>query len=247
VALASGAPETGSPAAPGVGAACVAAPGAADTLEAVVRTRPVAEGVAAEGAAAEGVVAEGTVPTGVDTRGVVTDGTVTDGVVAEGVVAVGVVTFGVVTAGVVATGVLTGGTVADGTVAEGTVTVGTDRVGAAAPAACCGNVAATPASGCAASTPSPAAAIPTTRLRRLPMACPLHVVATGANADHGPNLCIALHTSPAARLESAAFSGRRSGCEHLRRGQPIRAWLPKRGRISVCERGCLPESPAERC
>ncbi len=159
------------PDAAGVGARPVAPPEAAATLDAVVRTTLVADGVEAAGALAEGVVAEGTVLTGVDTRGVVIEGTVTEGegVVALGVVAVGVVTFGVVTAGVVPTGVLTGGTVTegvvtDGTVADGTVTVGTDRFGTGA---------ATPASGWATSTPSPAAAIPTTTLRRLPMAYPL--------------------------------------------------------------------------
>jgi hypothetical protein len=163
--------EAGPPDDAGVGARPVGAPEVADTLEAVVRTTPVGDGVAAVGALTEGVVAEGTVLTGVDTRGVVTEGTVTDGegVVALGVVAEGVVTFGVVTVGVVPTGVLTDGTVtdgtvADGTVADGTVTVGTDRFG---------TVAATPASGCTTSTPSPAAAIPTTTLRRLPMAYPL--------------------------------------------------------------------------
>jgi hypothetical protein len=119
----------------------------------------------------------------------VTEGTVTRGVVATGVVAVGVVTFGVVTDGVVATGVLTGGTVTDGTVtdgtvADGTVSVGTDRFGIAAPDACCGNVAATPASGWTTSTPSPAAAIPATTLPRFPMACPLMWSPIGENADH---------------------------------------------------------------
>ena len=200
------------------------------------------EGAVADGVAAEGVVAEGTVPAGVDTRGVVTEGTVI-----EGVVGVGVVTIGVVTDGVVATGVLTGGTVTDGTVADGTVTLGTDRFGAAPPAARCGNVAATPVNGCAASTPSPAAAIPTTTLRRFPMARPL----TWSREARTPianqqNLSIALHSSPVVgpgirgvqgppaargrRPAAAAQSGRRvgSGCRAPDRAGGARAVIRSR-------------------
>ena len=88
----------------------VAAPGAAETLDAVVRTKPPGVGAVALGVG----TGDGTLVTGVDTFGVVTDGVVTLGAVTVGAVTLGVVTVGVVTFGVVTVGVVTFGAVSVG-------------------------------------------------------------------------------------------------------------------------------------
>jgi hypothetical protein len=173
----------------------VVAPRPSATFDTVVPTLPLVPcrsdgGEPDDGGLTAGVVADGTVATGVVTRGVVTDGTVTVGLGAGGVVTVGVVSFGVVTGGVVTTGVLTEGTVTDGTVAVGMVSFG-----APALATRCGSTAALAASGWTASRPSPAAAIAATAPRVLLMV-PFPSSRPRACAGHGPNLCIATHTSP---------------------------------------------------